>query len=143
MLNDNQISLTTAVKSLHPTEPGWNRRFMPKSPEIDSSETSKDSTQVDPKALPPLHQAAYGGHSAGARRLIEAGADVNAKGPNGWTPLHMAAMGGHRILSEILLDAGADIRARDEQRRTPAKLADIHGHAGMAKFLRDRQSRDK
>jgi hypothetical protein len=31
MLRRNQISLTTDVKSLHPTEAGWNRKFLPKS----------------------------------------------------------------------------------------------------------------
>ena len=29
MLDKYQISLTTDVKSLHPEEPGWNRKFVP------------------------------------------------------------------------------------------------------------------
>ena len=32
VLKSVQISLTTDVKSLHPTEPGWNRRFLPAAP---------------------------------------------------------------------------------------------------------------
>jgi len=33
VLQNVQISLTTDIKSLHPTEPGWNRRFIPDRPE--------------------------------------------------------------------------------------------------------------
>jgi hypothetical protein len=33
VLANVQISLTTDVKSLHPTKPGWNRRFVPEPPE--------------------------------------------------------------------------------------------------------------
>ncbi|HEY4721379.1 MAG TPA: hypothetical protein VII92_06005, partial [Anaerolineae bacterium] len=32
MLEQNGISTTVDVKSLHPTEPGWDRRFVPLNP---------------------------------------------------------------------------------------------------------------
>ena len=39
----------------------------------------------------PLHWAAWDNNAAEAKRLIDNGADVNAKNENGWTPLHVTA----------------------------------------------------
>lgn len=104
------------------------------------SESATETEAIDKAILPELHRAAYGGHSARVKQLIQQGADVHAKGPNGWTPLHIAAIRGHRMLSEMLLNMGADIRARDQEGRTPAKLAEIHGHPGLTNFLRTKES---
>jgi len=92
---------------------------------------------VDPAALPPLHKAAYGGHSQTVAGLIDQGADVNAAGPNGRTPLHYAAMGAHLGLIRALLAAGADLACRDGQGRTPAEAAEAAGHSGTAAALRE------
>lgn len=43
------------------------------------------------------------------KKLVEEGADVNAKTKKGWTPLHAAAERGDEKLIEMLLEAGADI----------------------------------
>ena len=136
-----EISLLTDVKSLHPTDSGWNRRFIPSGPEID--EISSIPPAVDVAALPPLHAAAYGGHTAKVKMLIQQGQNVRAKGPNGWTPLHMAAMGGHQSMAQHLLHMGADGNAKDNQGYTPAQLAKMRGHNGTAELLSAKESTGK
>ncbi|MFA6187089.1 MAG: ankyrin repeat domain-containing protein [Phycisphaerae bacterium] len=145
LLKKNQISLLTDVKSLHPTDPNWNRKFLgtedynkPPGTE-DNKPESRDKPVVDIEKLPPLHKAAYGGHYQTSEQLIEQGANVNEKSINGWTPLHIAAIGGHRMLSELLLNKGADIKVIDDKGRTAAKLAEICGHNGLAEFLHSKE----
>lgn len=146
LLEKYRLSQTTAIKSLRPTEPNWDRRFSGPDDYKKRLETgsNKPDDQDKPVSVaveksPPLHQAAYGGHYQTSRRLIEQGSDVNEKGPNGWTPLHMAAIGGHRMLSELLLSKGADITALDDEGRTAAILAKTCGHKGLVELLRSRE----
>ena len=135
MLNKFRISLTTDIKALHPTKPGWDRKFIASAGSGGQADNSESVPKVNPEDLPPLHAAAYGAHEGKAKQLILDGADVNAKGPNGWTPLHMAAIGGHQLMAKFLLKQDANINARDKQAKTPAELARICGHDGLAKFL--------
>eukprot|EP00441_Pelagodinium_beii_P010975 CAMPEP_0197684392 /NCGR_PEP_ID=MMETSP1338-20131121/99457_1 /TAXON_ID=43686 ORGANISM="Pelagodinium beii, Strain RCC1491" /NCGR_SAMPLE_ID=MMETSP1338 /ASSEMBLY_ACC=CAM_ASM_000754 /LENGTH=52 /DNA_ID=CAMNT_0043266103 /DNA_START=13 /DNA_END=167 /DNA_ORIENTATION=- len=44
--------------------------------------------------------------------LLEARADLCARGGNGWRPLHYAAIGGHVDLCGLLLERRAPIDAR-------------------------------
>jgi hypothetical protein len=59
-----------------------------------------------------LMQAILSGDSAGARKLIAKGADVNAADKAGNTALQLAAGRGDEALTRLLLDAGADVHAR-------------------------------
>ena len=54
------------------------------------------------------------------RKLIETGADVNAREEQGWTPLHFAArsINGTEIV-RALLDAGAEVDAENDKGNTP------------------------
>ena len=73
----------------------------------------------------PMHMAASGGKAFLIEMLIEAGADVEARGANGQTPLHSAA-GGYsesRLAVEVLLRAGADVTASDDFGMTPLQSA--------------------
>lgn len=76
-----------------------------------------------------LHAALFGRQVKAARRLIEAGADVNAKRAGagwpraGWTALHYAAGSGFVELIELLIARGAQLSARDAQGRTPLDVA--------------------
>lgn len=60
----------------------------------------------------PLHSAVAGKHYEIAARLIESGANVNAKQQDGFTPLHGAAQNGDKRIVELLLEHGADVNAR-------------------------------
>src|SRR5262249_56346032 len=62
-----------------------------------------------PDGYPPLHLAAFFGYADAARRLVTAGADVDAVARNSMriTPLHSAATAAHPVCVRGLLDAGA------------------------------------
>ncbi|HUW31747.1 MAG TPA: ankyrin repeat domain-containing protein [Planctomycetota bacterium] len=66
-----------------------------------------------------LHQAAQTGNEVIARRLIEAGADVNARVSSGQTPLHHAAAAHVSSIVMLLIKGGADVNAKDDTNRTP------------------------
>ena len=54
-----------------------------------------------------LHGAAFYGYSQTTTRLLEAGADVNAKDLDGRTPLWWASEAGHKHIVKLLQDHGA------------------------------------
>ena len=64
-----------------------------------------------------LHRAAYEGDLPAVTRLIESGAEVNAKDELGSTPLHYAVWGNDPEITRTLLERGADpnIRALNGQ----------------------------
>lgn len=76
-----------------------------------------------------LHLAAFFGHTAAARILLEAGADVNAVSRNSLanTPLHAATAGKHVDVAVLLLDSGASGRAVDAGGYTPLQIAVQNG----------------
>jgi hypothetical protein len=51
--------------------------------------------------------------------LIEAGANINAKGEGKNTPLHYASLNMNKSLVEILIKKGASAREQNDQGRTP------------------------
>lgn len=66
-----------------------------------------------------LHCAAFWGRDAIARRLIKAGADVNALTDRKSTPLHDAARMTNVEVVCLLLKNGADPNGRDKDHKTP------------------------
>ena len=70
------------------------------------------------------------------RRLVQAGADVNAEQAGGFRPLHQAAAAGRRELVDLFLEHGADVTAESDLGKTPADFADERGHDELADVLR-------
>ena len=66
-----------------------------------------------------LLAAAHNGDTAGVRKLLEAGANPEAKDKNGRTPLILAAGNGYAETVRALLEKGANPKARDKNGRTP------------------------
>lgn len=71
----------------------------------------------------PLHEACNHGWYEVACRLIQAGANVNAKGLDNFTPLHDAVQNGHIRLVKLLVEKGADINAKNAKGKTPLDYA--------------------
>lgn len=93
----------------------------------------------------PLHWAARCGSLRCARRLLDAGASVNAAANNGKTPLHLAAgplnvVAGRPLPDttetvRLLIDKGAAVDASDEHARSPLHDAAAQGYGDNAEAL--------
>jgi len=60
-----------------------------------------------------LFAAVRKGDAAAVQKLLEKGADVNAKGPYDQTPLFFAADRGHMDIVKLLVSKGADLNRKD------------------------------
>jgi ankyrin repeat protein len=84
----------------------------------------------------PLHAALAGAtNPVIVRRLILAGADVEARGAHNITPLHLAASRGDAALCDLLISRGAEIHAKMEDGTTPAQLATARGFVELGEKL--------
>lgn len=74
-----------------------------------------------------LHEACRAAHLEAARALLDAGADVNARGDHGWRPLHCAVhdRGGAKAapIVRLLMANGADPNLEDDNGFTPVDWA--------------------
>ena len=82
-----------------------------------------------------LHVGAAAGDAAKVKKLLDGGADVDARAENGRTALHVAAFKGQADVVKLLLEAGADADARNEKRETAVYVAVSQGHGGIVKAL--------
>lgn len=71
----------------------------------------------------PLHEACSHGWYEVALRLLQSGANVNARGLDNDTPLHDAAINGHVKVAKLLVERGADINAKNSKGKTPLDVA--------------------
>jgi ankyrin repeat protein len=87
--------------------------------------------------LTPLHAAAHAGDIDEVNRLVEAGADVNARSLYQATPLHWALKGSSVVpdIFSILVKNGADVNAQDNARKTPLHIASSFGNIPAAERL--------
>lgn len=86
----------------------------------------------------PLHAATAGLHRDVTERLIQHGADLDARNAEGMTPLHMAAYAGDLDMLALFLKAGARLNARDGRGRSLLGLAIEQGREKAAVWLRER-----
>ena len=82
-----------------------------------------------------LHAAAWSGDVEDARRLIDAGADVNYIDTAGEPPMHGAAACGHVEMVEFLLSQGARINTQERFGLTALHWAASHGGLEVARKL--------
>lgn len=68
----------------------------------------------DPGGDTPLHTAVVWNCEVSVRILIDAGADLNARGDLGCTPLHDAVSFNQHRIAELLLEAGAEMDSINE-----------------------------
>jgi ankyrin repeat protein len=92
-----------------------------------SSGPRTDPNRRDAQGRTPLHLSAFDGDLAAVKRLIAAGADLDATVADGSTPLMMAAFKGHRELAQALLSAGADVRCATPRGTTALHYAAARG----------------
>lgn len=97
---------------------------------------SANSASTGALRTTPLIAALAGPRPELARLLVEAGADVNARGNGGFTPLHQVAQNGQPELAALLLERGADPDAAADDGKTPLDLALDGGHGAVAAVLR-------
>src|SRR5690349_18713077 len=69
------------------------------------------------------------------RRLLDNGADANARYPYGWTPLQLAAGTGHTPIIELLLARGANVNATNDFGCSPLAYAALEGKIGAISVL--------
>ena len=85
-----------------------------------------------------LHLSIVCGHTAVAKKLILAGANVKHVDPADKSgPLHVATAGGHADVVSDLLLRGASTRAFDTSERSPLHVAAEMGHAKVVSVLLD------
>jgi ankyrin repeat protein len=93
-----------------------------------------------PDGANPVIAAAIGGHRTSLKRLLEHGADIEARTTAGWTPLMYAALYGHIPLSHFLLEHGCNVKCRTNAGGTPAMMAvnslngDVRGLEVLLKY---------
>ena len=84
----------------------------------------------------PLHYAAFDGHPAVIKFLLEKGADKNGLGPNGYTPLMLAARGGFTEAARVLLYADADLSIKGPKGETAMAIAREKKNDELASLLK-------
>ncbi|NYZ60158.1 ankyrin repeat domain-containing protein [Candidatus Micrarchaeota archaeon] len=82
-----------------------------------------------------LRIASIAGPKETMERLLEAGADVNAKNKDGETVLMFAAALGRQEVAEMLITAGADLNLCDKNGVAPLMRAAGANFIGMARLL--------
>jgi ankyrin repeat protein len=93
------------------------------------------------EGMTPLHAAALTDRADSVRWMVEAGADVHARGGyDEQTPLHTAAWHDAAQAAEALLDAGADasLLSGKLHRNDPLGWAIVSGAAGSVRLLASR-----
>jgi len=112
-----------------------------------AKEATKQQAETDPvkptpsaQAVPlSLHAVVTKGDFENARKLIEQGADLEAKDPGtGASVLHYAVMRGNPEILQLLLGRGVDINSRTKSGTTPLHTAVLYNRYEVAELLINR-----
>jgi ankyrin repeat protein len=83
-----------------------------------------------------LHDAIARGDYESALKMIDRGADIEAKDPGaGASALHFAVMKGNQPLIDLLVSRGADLNSRTRNGTTPLHTAVLYARLEVAEFL--------
>lgn len=93
------------------------------------------ATMASAQSPPDMLDAATRGDVPALRRLLAAGAPVNAAGRDGRTPLLNAVQSGSTEAALLLIEAGADINAQASNQDTPWLLAGALGRADVLRAM--------
>ena len=85
-----------------------------------------------------LHRPIWEGDRESVNRLLDAGADPNARDARGWTPLSRAIERRQPEIALLLIERGADCLAQDKRRRSPLLWAAQYGPDVLAERLLER-----
>jgi mono/diheme cytochrome c family protein len=92
-----------------------------------------------PRPTPALMRAVLDHDLAAARRLLDAGANVNERNASGATALMWAV--DDEPATRLLLERGADVNAASDDGRTPLMIASgLHGNAAIVRLLLERHA---
>ena len=94
-----------------------------------------DENEKQPDHSATLHQAAAEGDVEQVKKLLAAGASVNAKDSDGNTPLNRAVKAGQQAIVMLLIDKGSDVNAPGRWTARPLHEAAWEGHVELVKLL--------
>eukprot|EP00295_Goniomonas_pacifica_P017106 CAMPEP_0175845286 /NCGR_PEP_ID=MMETSP0107_2-20121207/22132_1 /TAXON_ID=195067 ORGANISM="Goniomonas pacifica, Strain CCMP1869" /NCGR_SAMPLE_ID=MMETSP0107_2 /ASSEMBLY_ACC=CAM_ASM_000203 /LENGTH=124 /DNA_ID=CAMNT_0017159811 /DNA_START=11 /DNA_END=385 /DNA_ORIENTATION=+ len=83
---------------------------------------------------PALQEAAQSGNVNEIRRLLAAGANINAD-VHDRAPLHLSALNGHLEVCQMLVGAGANVNATNLRGSTPLHYSGFNGHMEVSQML--------
>jgi uncharacterized protein len=83
----------------------------------------------------PLINAVNKGDAENAKKLIDAGSDVNAASSTGVTPLMNAAGMGNKDIVQMLIDKGADVNAKTTSGYNALMSASLNGQEEIVRLL--------
>ncbi len=99
--------------------------------------TGPDRGSISDHGTTPLMRAACDGLAGTVQRLLDRGAEVNAKRSDGFNALALAAFFGHSQVVWLLLDNGADLAATGSSETPPEMWADARGFVDVGDMLRE------
>ncbi len=123
--------LVTALRARHGKPDFHEALILGETDVVESAlAAGQDVNQRAPDGFTPLGLAVFFHHDALARRLLDAGADVNAQAnnPQRVAALHAAVARGNAAMVEELLKRGATVDLPQQQGVTP-----LHGAAGAGR----------
>jgi thiosulfate/3-mercaptopyruvate sulfurtransferase len=95
----------------------------------------RDIHAVISNGTTPLMKASHQGQGGIVRKLIAAGAPLDARNADGNNALWLACVGGHLEVIDMLVDAGIDIDNRNDNGATPLMYAASSGKADVIERL--------